>query len=477
MKGAAPEGNASNKLDPRRIFLTADVDGATLVWGVEDDLRTVIAHTPFLLTRCSADLRYRFVNDAYARMLGLRARQIIGKPIGEIVGENAFKVILTHVQRALQGHRVEYESEIDFKSVGVRSIRAIYTPERDSGGSVKGWVESIIDLTYHKVADTRLTAYSFSRFDGNCHDSAEHDAALPSSDCPQMVVSNPTVEIFPADIVRRRAIASHRMTAESVQTASRGRVEYRFRAPVHLLVIYESGSRQNGETFVEGLPRATLRSFARKLTFVPAGHQYHEWHEPRAPSRLVYFYFDPAELRFHSEPRMPGTSFVPRLYFEDERLWNTTLKLIDLIEHPTRGNQLYFEALGVVIVHELLRLHRGSPSGQSQVRGGLAAWQQRIAAEYIEEHLSEQIELATLAHLVRQSPFHFCRMFKQSFGMPPHQYQTKHRIEHAKLLLAKPAMSMAEIGLTIGFGCSSSFATAFRKLTGFTPTEYQRSLG
>jgi PAS domain S-box-containing protein len=228
MKGAAPEANASNKLDPRRVFLTDSADGATLVWGVEDDLRTVTAHTPFLLTRCSADLRYQFVNDAYARMLGLRATQIIGKPIGEIIGENAFKTILPHVQRALHGHRVEYESEIDLKSVGARSVRAIYTPERDSGGSIKGWVASIIDLTYHKVADTRLTAYRFSRCDGNCHDSAEHDAALPSSDCPQMVVSNPTVEIFPADIVRRRAIASHDMTAESVQNREprQGRIPF-----------------------------------------------------------------------------------------------------------------------------------------------------------------------------------------------------------------------------------------------------------
>jgi len=33
------------------------------------------------------------------------------------------------------------------------------------------------------------------------------------------------------------------------------------------------------------------------------------------------------------------------------------------------------------------------------------------------------------------------------------------------LLLAKPAMSMTDIGLTIGFGCSTSFATAFRKVT------------
>jgi AraC family transcriptional regulator len=55
------------------------------------------------------------------------------------------------------------------------------------------------------------------------------------------------------------------MTAETVQSTSQANVKYRFRAPMHLLVAYEEGERSDGETFVEGLPRSTLRNFARKL--------------------------------------------------------------------------------------------------------------------------------------------------------------------------------------------------------------------
>jgi AraC family transcriptional regulator len=267
------------------------------------------------------------------------------------------------------------------------------------------------------------------------------------------------------------------MSAESVQATNHARIEYSFCAPVHLLVIYEDGARRDGVTFVEGLPQATLRSFAHKFTFVPAGHRYHEWHELRAPSRLVYFYFDPAELKKHSQTPMTDASLAPRLYFGDEWLWNITLKLEELVEHPTSENHPFFEALGTVIMHELFRPHSGLPSGQFQVHGGLAPWQQRIAADYIKENLAERIRLATLAALVRRSPFHFCRAFKVSFGMPPLQYQAKRRIEYAKLLLTNPENSVANIGLTIGFSSSSSFITAFGKATGFTPTEYQRRLG
>jgi AraC family transcriptional regulator len=153
------------------------------------------------------------------------------------------------------------------------------------------------------------------------------------------------------------------------------------------------------------------------------------------------------------------------------------MNLKTLIEKPELEYELYFQALGIVIAHRLLHLEKGDAGNQSLTRGGLAAWQQRITLAYIEEHISERIELSTLATLVRQSPFHFCRAFKHSFGMPPLRYQAKQRIEQAKVLLAMPEMSVTEIGLTIGFGCLSSFTTAFRKATGVTPTEYQRSLG
>ena len=101
---------------------------------------------------------------------------------------------------------------------------------------------------------------------------------------------------------------------------------------------------------------------------------------------------------------------------------------------------------------------------------------QRMAAAYIEEHLQEQISLSTLADLTKLSPFHFCRAFKTSFGVPPHRYHTGRRIEHAKALLAKRDLSITEIGLTVGFSETSSFCSAFRKATGVAPRAYRMSL-
>jgi AraC family transcriptional regulator len=293
---------------------------------------------------------------------------------------------------------------------------------------------------------------------------------------PAIWVADPVVEIAPAEVVKRRAVTWEGMAAEIVQATRGEKIEYRFHAPRHLLVVYEQGVRRDGETFVEGLPRSTLRDFKRKLTFVPAGHEYREWQEPRSLSRVVYFYFDPAKMPTHLAAGVADTPLVPRLFFEDATLWDTAIKLTRLIESAGSDNRPYFEALGTVLAHEVMRLNAGAQRVEAPARGGLAGWQQKIVTSYIEEHLAEQIPLATLAQLVRLSTYYFCRAFKQSFGVPPHRYHNNRRIEQAKILLAKPEPSVTDIGLTIGFSETSSFSAAFRKATGLTPTAYHRSL-
>jgi AraC family transcriptional regulator len=293
----------------------------------------------------------------------------------------------------------------------------------------------------------------------------EHDVNEPQS----------LVNIAPSESVERRTIAwSESMYADLVQSTDHGRVEFRFRAPVHLLVAYERGTRREGQSLIDGLPRSSLRDLTRKLTFVPAGHQFTEWHEPRILPRISYFYFDPAVLAAPSEPALAATNLAPRLLFEDAALWESALKLKGAIEAGKRDNPLYIDALAVILAHELTRLN--SATAEPPQRGGLAGWQQRNVTAYIEEHLADQIQLSTLAGIARLSPYHFCRAFKRSIGLPPHRYHATRRIERAKGMLAKGSMSVTEVGFALGFAQTSSFTAAFRRVTGITPTEYQRTL-
>ncbi len=282
--------------------------------------------------------------------------------------------------------------------------------------------------------------------------------------------SLPAPSLCPADIARCRSAAWQGLGADSVQVTRHEPFEYEFRAPFHVLIAYERASRSAGETCLEGLPRSSLRDLSGKLTFVPAGTRFHERQTPRVPMRAAFFYIDARG------PALAQATLTPRLFFEDGALWQTAQKLKGLAEAGGAANAPYAEALGAVLVHELVRVGQGAPPPEPPIRGGLSGWQKRIIAQYIDENLEQPISLAALAALARLSPFHFARAFKQSFGAPPHRYHTTRRIERAKALLATPSRPVTAIALDIGFSATSSFTAAFHKLTGLTPTAYRRSL-
>jgi AraC family transcriptional regulator len=275
--------------------------------------------------------------------------------------------------------------------------------------------------------------------------------------------ADPVVQVYPPDAVTRRTAGGPGMAVEIVQDNRRGRIDYHYCSSRHMLALHERGVRHDGSTVVEGLPKSTLQDCSRKLVFVPAGHKYHDWHEPRTLSRVVFFYFNPVQLAIRPLG-YSRSSLSPRIFFEDNAIMQTALKLATLIEDGDPGHRQYLEALGVVLAHELVRISTGTDRAEAQPSGGLAAWQRRKAVAYIEEHLAEPISLEALAQLVGLSACYFCRAFRQSMGMPPQRYQLSQRIERAKTLLAKRAASVTDVSLTVGYNDTS----------GQTPSAYRR---
>jgi PAS domain S-box-containing protein len=119
---------------------------------------TILRNTPFLLARCSSDLRCVFVSEAYARMHGRRPEELVGRKIVELIGEQAFQTILPHVNAVLAGQRVEYETELHYEDIGPRFLHVTYAPDDDGSGHVRGWIVSINDITEKRQAEQRIAA-------------------------------------------------------------------------------------------------------------------------------------------------------------------------------------------------------------------------------------------------------------------------------------------------------------------------------
>jgi AraC family transcriptional regulator len=279
------------------------------------------------------------------------------------------------------------------------------------------------------------------------------------------------VEISPPDIAHRRLANWGAIQADNVRVTRRERFEYGFQSRRHLLIAYERAERDDGETLIEGLPKSTLREFNCKLCIVPAGHRFYGWQMPRVLTRVSFFYIDFQTPLFD---QTSGTTISPRLFFFDQAIWDTALKLKTEVGNSSAWSFEYAEALSLVLMQEIFRLERTTLPSMKPLRGGLPVWRQKRVAEFIEEHLAEEISLATLAELADLSHYHFARAFTQSFGVPPHRYHMARRMDCARGLLQRSALSVTQIGIQTGFRETSSFTRAFRRFTGLTPTEYRR---
>jgi AraC family transcriptional regulator len=279
-----------------------------------------------------------------------------------------------------------------------------------------------------------------------------------------------TVEISPIDAVKRHSTARYEILIESIYLLAQRRIECRFHASSNLLVLYDDGVRRDGETSIDHLALSGPRNIANRLTFVPANCAYSEWHESRTPMRFSYLYLDPC--RFDGSG-CKATTYTPRAFFDDSAVWGTANKLRDVITNG-KADKSYVDALTNVLAHELSRSGKETSQDSSMRRGGLATWQMRAATRYIEDRLCDKNSLDTLAKLVRLSPSHFCRAFRQSFGVPPHEYHIRRRIEKAKTLLAERGASVTGVGFALGYSHTSSFSVAFRKISGQTPREFRR---
>ena len=112
-----------------------------------DHLDLVGSHTRAALTRCSRDLRYLWANQNYADWLQKPLETIIGRPIYEVVGKQAFRALRPRFQQVLSGEEVRYKENVVFEGIGPRSISAIYKPTLDNTGIPDGWLAVVQDIT------------------------------------------------------------------------------------------------------------------------------------------------------------------------------------------------------------------------------------------------------------------------------------------------------------------------------------------
>lgn len=210
-----------------------------------------------------------------------------------------------------------------------------------------------------------------------------------------------------------------------------------------------------------------------RLCLLPADHE-SSWHVGGS-QRFLHLYFQPEHLAWHCvrvldmEPR--ALQLQDRLFAEDTALVALSRRLVTL-DWRQADSRMVGNAMAHQAVTHLLLSH-GARRPAADWRGGLSAMARRRVADWIHAHPAANPTLGELAALVDLSEFHFARMFRVSFGMPPHAWVMRARLERARALLGDARLSLQQVASRAGFASPSHFNNRFRAANGVTPGQWR----
>lgn len=96
------------------------------------------------------------------------------------------------------------------------------------------------------------------------------------------------------------------------------------------------------------------------------------------------------------------------------------------------------------------------------------------AIQYIEEHLTGEIDMKEVAAIAQCSEYHFRRMFPFLAGIPLSEYIRRRRLTLAAFELREGGAKVIDVALRYGYGSPDAFAKAFQHMHGITPSEGKR---
>jgi len=111
-----------------------------------------------------------------------------------------------------------------------------------------------------------------------------------------------------------------------------------------------------------------------------------------------------------------------------------------------------------------------------QYRTGVGDKRVRRALEYIHSHLSEEMNLLSIAQASETSSFHLCRSFRSSIGCSIWHYVARERVRVASGLMKDAALSLKQIAMMAGFESYSSFAATWKASYGLSPATFRQSV-
>ena len=198
--------------------------------------------------------------------------------------------------------------------------------------------------------------------------------------------------------------------------------------------------------------------------------------EPGTPCERIIFYISPDFLQRESSASCQLTDCFSKemdhVLRPNEKTRQRLFSIVSGIEQELSSNRYGSDIVSTgILLRLLVEIARSSFRKEVQKPAPMLPKSKRILdiMHYLDEHLTEEINIDALAEKFYISRFHMMRRFREETGATIHGYISDHRLMLARDLISQ-GVPATEVCFQCGFGSYSSFSRAYGKFFGTTPT-------
>lgn len=194
------------------------------------------------------------------------------------------------------------------------------------------------------------------------------------------------------------------------------------------------------------------------------------WIEVPEPSECVEFRPSKSLRRSVAEElRAPQAAELAEIVgYSDPVLWSASVRYR---AHATGGWQMSdieaSEMMRGLLGHMMLTHLGARPTRATLAR--LDPRRLKRLEDYVQAKLPGPITIENLSEVAAMSPFHFIRVFRQTFHMTPGQYVLARRMEIARDLLQTNGGTLTNVASHVGYTNGHYFRGAFFRFFGHSP--------
>ena len=172
----------------------------------------------------------------------------------------------------------------------------------------------------------------------------------------------------------------------------------------------------------------------------------------------------------------PGRTNIRNVFcLRDPQIQAICFALKAELESGATSGRLYTDSLVTGITARVLSRYSSlQPPPEARYRS-LSGYDLKRLLLYLESNLVFNLSLSDIASYVGLSTSHLKTVFRESVGMPIHEYVIQRRLDRARTLLATGSQSITDIALECGFTHQSHMARHMRRLLGVSPREFRRN--